>query len=175
MGYKLAGFNVIGNCELDRQVNEIYVKNHKPRYNFNMDIRHLLNQKLPTELYNLDILDGSPPCSVFSISARNTIDKFGKQKRFKEGQKMQRLDNLFLEFIKVAKEIRPKIVIAENVKGLIFGNAKGYVYEILQAFEKAGYNVQIFLLNSAFMQVPQARERLFFTCPLAGGLPTEQI
>ena len=67
-----------------------------------------------------------------------------------------------MEFIKVADALRPKIVIAENVKGLILGNAKGYVYEILQAFDMAGYSVQIFLLNSAFMQVPQARERVFF-------------
>jgi len=162
MGYKLAGLDVIGNCEIDRRMNDIYIKNHRPRYNFNVDIRNFLNQRLPNELYNLDILDGSPPCSVFSISARNVVGKFGSEKRFREGQREQRLDNLFLEFIKVARKFRPKIVIAENVKGLILGKAKGYVHEILHEFDNAGYDCQIFLLNSAFMQVPQARERLFF-------------
>ena len=39
MGYKLAGCDVIGCCEIDPKMNEVYVKNHKPKYNFLMDIR----------------------------------------------------------------------------------------------------------------------------------------
>ena len=58
--------------------------------------------------------------------------------------------------------LRPKVVIAENVKGLIKGNAKGWVYEIIKAFEDAGYTAQLFFLNSAKMGVPQKRERVFF-------------
>lgn len=54
------------------------------------------------------------------------------------------------------------MVIAENVSGLLKGNAKGYVNEIFKAFDAAGYKVQLFLLNAAFMGVPQKRERCFF-------------
>lgn len=161
MGYKLAGFEVIGNNEIDKKINAMYVKNHHPKYNFNCDIRDLSNMNLPDELYNLDILDGSPPCSVFSIAGKRE-KAWGIEKKFKEGQKKQRLDDLFFHFISFAEKVKPKIIVAENVRGLIFKKAKGYVNEILKAFEKAGYDVQIFLLNSAKMGVPQTRERTFF-------------
>lgn len=55
MGYKLAGFDVIGDNEIDPKINAVYVKNHHPKYNFNLDIRDLVNWGLPDELYNLDI------------------------------------------------------------------------------------------------------------------------
>lgn len=64
MGYKLAGCEVLGCCEIDPKMNEVYVKNHNPRFNFLMDIREfnaIPNDELPPELFNLDILDGSPP------------------------------------------------------------------------------------------------------------------
>ena len=161
MGYKLAGFEVIGNNEIDSKINAMYVKNHRPKYNFNCDIRNLINSSLPDEIYNIDILDGSPPCSVFSMAGQRE-KAWGVEKTFKEGQKKQRLDDLFFYFINLAKKLNPKVIIAENVKGLIFKRAKGYVNEILKAFEKAGYDVQIFLLNAAKMGVPQTRERTFF-------------
>lgn len=164
MGYKLAGFDVIGNCEIDKQICDIYKKNHHPLYSFNMDIRDFLllkDENLPEELLHLDILDGSPPCSVFSM-AGNREDDWGKSKMFREGQSEQTLDDLFFEYIKTVDRLRPKIFIAENVKGLLFGNAKGYVAEIIGNFRKIGYQVQIFTLNAALMGVPQRRERVFF-------------
>src|SRR6185503_9599664 len=113
------------------------------------------------EFYNLDILDGSPPCSTFSM-AGSREEAWGKEKQFREGQAMQTLDDLFFDFIALANKLKPKVIIAENVKGLIQGNAKGYVKEIYQKFEDTGYNVQLFLLNAATMGVPQRRERVFF-------------
>lgn len=53
-------------------------------------------------------------------------------------------------------------MVAENVTGLVKGKARGYVKEIAKLFELAGYDIQIFLLNAAFMGVPQRRERIFF-------------
>ena len=50
MGYKLAGCEVFGCCEIDPKMNEVYVKNHHPKYNFLMDIRdfnNLPNEKIP--------------------------------------------------------------------------------------------------------------------------------
>lgn len=162
MGYKKAGFEVIGNCEIDPRMNEIYKNNHHPRHNFLMDLRDFNTlTELPDELYHLDILDGSPPCSTFS-TAGNRSDDWGKEKVFREGQKKQTLDDLFFIFLDTVEKLKPKVVVAENVTGLIKGNARGYVNEIIKRFHSAGYEVQLFRLNAAFMDVPQARERVFF-------------
>ena len=162
MGYKLAGYDVLGNLEIDKKINDIYIKNHNPKYNFCMDIRDFnkLNE-YPDELYNLDILDGSPPCTSFSMAGNRDSD-WGKEKQFAEGGKLQTLDDLFFEFIRTAEILKPKIIIAENVSGIIKGKAKGYCNLILKSLNGAGYDTQIFLLNSANMGVPQSRERVFF-------------
>jgi len=164
MGYKLAGFDHLGGVEIDPEVADVYKENHNPKYLFIEDIRKFAERNdLPDELYHLDILDGSPPCSSFSMAGNREKD-WGKTKVFREGQAEQRLDDLFFDYIKLAKKLQPKIVIAENVKGLIQGNAKMYVKKIYKEFKEAGYNVQLFLLNAASMGVPQKRERVFFIC-----------
>lgn len=164
MGYKLAGFNHLGGVEIDPQVADVYKTNHDPKYLFVEDIREFANRtEFPEELYRLDILDGSPPCSSFSMAGNREKD-WGKEKVFREGQAKQRLDDLFFDYIKLSKKLQPKVVIAENVKGMLQGNAKAYVKKIKTEFENAGYKVQLFLLNSASMGVPQKRERVFFIC-----------
>lgn len=164
MGYKLAGFDVVGNCEIDPDMMKLYKANNHPKYSFLMDIRDfakLPESEVPEELKDLDILDGSPPCSVFSM-AGSREEGWNVEKTFREGQAKQRLDDLFFHFIDVARKLRPKVVVAENVKGLITGNAKGWVNMIVKAFDDAGYGVQIFLFNASRMGVPQKRERVFF-------------
>jgi DNA (cytosine-5)-methyltransferase 1 len=164
MGYKLAGFEHLGGVEIDPQVADVYKTNHDPKYLFVEDIREFANRtEFPEDLYNLDILDGSPPCSSFSMAGNREKD-WGKEKVFREGQAKQRLDDLFFDYIKLAKKLQPKVVIAENVKGMLQGNAKTYVKRVKDEFEKAGYKVQLFLLNAASMGVPQKRERVFFIC-----------
>jgi len=161
MGYKLAGFEVVGNCEIDKKMNDLYLENHKPKYNYNCDIREMLEIELPKELYELDVLDGSPPCSSFSMSG-NREKYWGKEKKFAEGQKLQVLDTLFFDFINLAKRLKPKYVIGENVKGLLLGEAKQYVMKIFKEFDNAGYDVKMQLLDASKMGVPQRRERVFF-------------
>ena len=105
-GYKLAGYELLGNCEIDHKINAMYVKNHKPKYNYNMDIRSFNKlESLPGELYNLDILDGSPPCSTFSM-AGDREEAWGKEKHFREGQKKQVLDDLFFAFLEYRLLVR---------------------------------------------------------------------
>ena len=164
MGYKLAGFDVLGCNEIDPKMIEAYKTNHNPKYAYLEPIQTFKTRKdLPSELYNLDILDGSPPCSSFSMAGNREKD-WGKEKKFREGQAEQILDNLFFDFIDLAKELQPKIVVAENVKGLLLGSAKDYVIRIYKAFDEAGYYCQHFLLNASKMGVPQRRERVFFIC-----------
>lgn len=164
MGYKLAGFDVIGCNEIDPKMMDVYKLNHSPKYSFLESIVTFKNRNdLPNELYNLDILDGSPPCSSFSMAGNRGKD-WGKEKKFREGQQKQVLDTLFFDFIDLAKKLQPKVVIAENVKGLLLGSAKKYVENIHNEFEKAGYYCQHFLLDASKMGVPQKRERVFFIC-----------
>jgi DNA (cytosine-5)-methyltransferase 1 len=163
MGYKLAGFDVLGCNEIDPKMMEAYIKNHNPKFSYLESIETFkLRKDLPKELYDLDILDGSPPCSSFSM-AGNRGEDWGKEKKFREGQAEQVLDTLFFDFIDLAKELQPKVVIAENVKGLLLGDARNYVRRILKEFDVAGYYVVYNLLDASTMGVPQRRERVFFT------------
>ena len=163
-GYKLAGFDVIGHNDIDKKMIEVYKANHNPKYSFLESITTFAKRKdLPKELYELDILDGSPPCSSFSMAGNREKD-WGKEKVFREGQAEQVLDTLFFDFIDLAKELQPKVVVAENVKGLLLGEAKKYVRKIYEEFDKAGYYCQHFLLDASKMGVPQRRERVFFIC-----------
>ena len=83
MGYKLAGYDVLGCNEIDKRLIEIYKLNHNPKYAFCEPIQDFKNRNdLPDELYNLDILDGSPPCSSFSMAGNREKD-WGKDKHFR--------------------------------------------------------------------------------------------
>lgn len=166
MGYKLAGFDVLGGVEIDPRMMEIYRANLRPLEQFSFmypvqDFKVMSDSLLPKELFDLDVLDGSPPCSSFSM-AGSREDAWGKSKKFREGQANQVLDDLFFHYIDIAKKLKPKVVVAENVKGLVIGAARGYVSQIFEAFREAGYETQLFLLNASRMGVPQARERTFF-------------
>lgn len=160
MGYKLAGFNHLGGVEIDPKIANVYKLNHNPLFFYNEDIREFNKRNdLPKELYNLDILDGSPPCSTFSM-AGSREKAWGKEKQFREGQAKQTLDGLVFVYCDTILKLKPKVFLLENVKGLIQGNAKLYVKQIVSKLS-SDYNVQIFLLNAASMGVPQKRERVF--------------
>ncbi|PCJ12749.1 MAG: DNA (cytosine-5-)-methyltransferase [Planctomycetota bacterium] len=164
MGYKLAGYNVLGGVEIDEKMMALYKANHSPVHSYKMriqDFNKLGVNDIPDELKNIDILDGSPPCSSFSLSGKRE-KTWGKERFFHEGQSKQHLDDLFFDFIQTANQLKPKVVIAENVKGLIQGRARGYVKQIFNKYKEAGYDTQLFLFNAASMGVPQYRERVFF-------------
>ncbi len=164
MGYKLAGYDVIGCNEIDQRMMYVYCQNNNPKFPFLEPIQTFKERAdLPTELFNLDILDGSPPCSTFSIAGSREY-YWGKMKHFREGQAKQVLDTLFFDFIDLAKKLKPKVVVAENVKGLLLGKAKDYVRRIYECFNDAGYYCQHFVLDAQNMGVPQRRERVFFVC-----------
>lgn len=162
MGCKLAGYEHFGGVEIDPSMAKMYQINHDPKHLFVEDLR-LFNQRedLPKQLYELDLLEGSPPCSTFSDSGSREKD-WGKKKKFREGQQEQRLDDLLFVYIDTIAKLRPKTAILENVSGLVKGNAKAYVKQIFIRLRKIGYSTQLFVLNGAFMGVPQARTRVFF-------------
>ncbi len=165
MGYKRAGFEVVAANDIDPEMATHYVQNHKPRHYYLEPIGSLVakarGRDLPAELYRLDILDGSPPCSLFSTSGRRQKG-WGKALRFREGQATQILDDLFFDYLDLVEALRPRVSVAENVKGLVQGVAKGYVKLIHQRYVEMGYNVQLFLMNATSCGVAQRRERVFF-------------
>ena len=164
MGYKLSGYEVIGGVEIDPKMAKLYKRNLNPKHPYLMSVKQfnsIPTRDLPHDLYNLDILDGSPPCSSFSMSGHRE-KLWGKERKFTEGQQDQVLDDLFFDFIATAKKLNPKVVVAENVPGLIKGNARGYVKSIIKGFEAIGYDCQLFLVNAGVMGVPQKRLRTIF-------------
>ena len=161
MGYKRAGCDVIAANDIDPEMAWHYKLNMKPKHYFLCPIRDLITAELPDELFHLDILDGSPPCSTFSMAGSREKD-WGKEKHFREGQAKQVLSDLFFDYLDLVDRLKPKVAIAENVKGMILGNAKGYTKMVMQRFKEIGYRPQLFLVNAADCGVPQKRERVFF-------------
>lgn len=161
MGYKRAGYDVIGANDIDPVMAEHYKANLNPKHYFLCPIKELITADLPDELFNLDILDGSPPCSSFSMAGNREKD-WGKDKHFREGQAEQVLDDLFFDFLNLAERLQPRVIVAENVKGMLAGNARGYVSAIMRRLKGMGYTAQLFLINAADCGVPQTRERVFF-------------
>lgn len=164
MGYKLAGCDVIGCLEIDERMVKLYEKNHHPKYSYCMDIRdfnEIPDDELPPELFNLDILDGSPPCTTFSMSGLRA-DSWGIEKKFREGQKKQTLDDLGFVFIETVRKLKPKVMIMENVEGLILGDAFKYVQKMYEMLNDAGYVTNHWLLRGENMGIPQKRHRVIF-------------
>lgn len=161
MGYKRAGCTIVAANDIDPEMAWHYQHNlHPPRY-YLCPIRDLLTADLPPELFALDILDGSPPCSTFSM-AGSREKSWGQDKHFREGQAKQVLSDLFFDYLDLVARLQPKVAIAENVKGMLLGNAKGYTKLVMARFKAIGYRPQLFLVNAADCGVPQRRERVFF-------------
>ena len=161
MGYKLAGFHHLGGVEIDPKIADVYRRNHHPERLYVEDLRAFNKRDdLPDELYRLDLLDGSPPCSTFSMAGSREA-AWGVKKTFREGQAKQTLDDLVFVYCDTIAKLRPKAAILENVSGLVKGNARAYVNQILRRLDAAGYEAQIFLLNAATMGVPQTRQRTY--------------
>lgn len=161
MGYKRAGCEIVAANDIDPEMAWHYKHNLKPPLYYLCPIRDLLTADLPQELFALDILDGSPPCSTFSM-AGSREKAWGKEKHFREGQAKQVLSDLFFDYLDLVERLKPRVAIAENVKGMLIGNAKGYTKMVMARFKEIGYRPQLFLLNAADCGVPQKRERVFF-------------
>lgn len=158
MGYKLAGYDVVAANDIDPKMQMVYEKNHKPDQYILSDVRDLLDRD---DLPEVDLLDSSPPCTSFSIAGRWTKD-WGVEKKYKEGQSRQILDDLFFETIKLVEKTRPKVFVGENVQRITQGKAMEYTREIVKQLKALGYTTQVFVLNSADMGMPQRRKRAFF-------------
>lgn len=160
MGYKLAGFNHLGCVEINSAIAKVYKSNLKGKYVYMEDIRAFNKRTdIPEELYNLDILDGSPPCTTFSVQGEKQ-QAFGKLKRFAEGSQLQTLDDLVFEYCKSILKLKPKVFLFENVKGFNYYYAKNHKRQVKEMLQNE-YSLNEYILNGADMGLPQLRERYF--------------
>ncbi|MEE9923990.1 MAG: DNA cytosine methyltransferase [Brucella anthropi] len=163
-GYRMAGFRVLFASEFIEAARETYQANARPGTIVDgRDIRQVSAEDIlaatglkPGEL---DVLDGSPPCASFSTAGKRE-KAWGKVKKYSDSE--QRVDDLFFEYARLVRGLRPKVFVAENVSGLVKGTAKGYFLEILAALKACGYRVEARLLDAQWLGVPQARQRLIF-------------
>jgi len=163
-GYRMAGFRVVYANEFIPAARETYKANHPRSILDARDIRQVtadsILEMIEMKPGQLDLFDGSPPCSAFSTAGKREAG-WGKAKAYSDDA-TQVVDDLFFEYARLIRGIRPKVFVAENVSGLVKGTAKGYFINILQELKGCGYRVKATLLNGAWLGVPQARERLIF-------------
>src|SRR5207248_5858022 len=107
----------------------------------------------------VDVMEGSPPCASFSTAGKRQAG-WGQVRPYSDTR--QRTDDLFFEFARLVRGVRPKVFVAENVSGLVKGTAKGYFKEILRALKGCGYRVEARLLDAQWLGVPQVRQRIIF-------------
>lgn len=163
LGYKMAGFKVLWANEFIPAAQEVYRLNHPQTLLNTNDIRSVT----PADIFHetglgpgeLDIFDGSPPCAAFSTCGKREAG-WGEVKNYSDTK--QRVDDLFFEYVRLLRGIKPKVFVAENVSGLVKGVAKGYFKEIFRELVDSGYRVKAKVLDASWLGVPQARQRLIF-------------
>ena len=172
-GYRLAGGKILCINEFVEEAQNTYRENYPDTPILPGDIKELSGKDF-MDIANigigeLDILDGSPPCSAFSVAGKLShsrdgkhSDGWGQTKNYSDGKMVENIEDLFFEFLRVADDIRPKVIIAENVKGLTIGEAKEYFNKIQNTFEDIGYDVVAKVLDSRYFGISQTRTRVFF-------------
>lgn len=164
LGYRMAGFRVLLASEFIEAARDSYRANMRPgTYLDDRDIREVTPESilkiLGMKVGDLDLLDGSPPCASFSTAGKRQ-KHWGEVKKYSD--KVQRTDDLFFEFARLLRGLRPKSFVAENVSGLVKGTAKGYFLEILKELKSCGYRVACKVLDAQWLGVPQQRQRCIF-------------
>ena len=162
-GYKLAG----GDCRFVNEFQQVavdtYLANWPGTPHICGDIKNVTGQQIMEmtglKVGELDILDGSPPCPPFSMSG--TKQKGWNQEKVAYGMKQQNIEDLTWEMIRITGEMKPKVVVCENVKGLTMDYAKQHLDRMVKDFEAEGYTTTYKVMNGIHFGVPQKRQRVF--------------
>lgn len=142
LGFINAGHTVIWANDVDKDAVETY------RANIGDHIVEGQIEKIPSSMIPAcDVVIGGFPCQGFSVA--NTKRHAGDSR-----------NKLYLEFLRIIRDKKPRFFLAENVKGLTSLNGGKVLQMILQDFEGAGYRVKHKVLNAADYGVPQQRQRV---------------
>jgi DNA (cytosine-5)-methyltransferase 1 len=143
LGFINAGFEIVWANDFFKEAVDTYKKNIGEHI-FWGDITQISSDQIPE---NIDVVIGGFPCQGFSIANKN------------RGMHDER-NFLYKEMLRIIRDKKPKMFVAENVKGLL-NMEKGKVIELIKSdFEELGYYVEYRLMNAAEYGVPQARERV---------------
>ncbi len=149
-------FRCVWSNDFNKYANQIYTKQFGKENHHAGNIREINAEDIPPH----DLLCGGFPCQSFSVA--------GKRKGFTDTR-----GTLFFEILRIAKHHRPRLLLLENVKGLLSAplvdetgdtipGTHGKVFEtILKSLEELGYWWEYQVLNSKNYGVPQNRERVF--------------
>lgn len=156
-GLKRAGFQVIGAVDIDPLAVKAYKANHPGVTVWETDIKTLkacdLKKQLKLRKGALDLLAGCPPCQGFS-----TMRTLNGAKRINDPR-----NNLLLEFQRFVRELKPKVVMLENVPGL----AEDKRFDTFcKRLKRYGYKGDYRVLDAANYGVPQRRRRLIYLAGL---------
>lgn len=163
LGFRLAGFRTLWANDLDAHARSCYTQNLQAPID-GRDIRTItaadLLERLQLQAGDLDVFEGSPPCTTFSTAGKQ--EDGWHQTRVHAGHVQQNIEDLFFEWLRLLDGLRPKAFAAENVSGLVTGVSKGYFKQILARMKAIGYRTEARVLDAQWLGVPQARRRLFF-------------
>ena len=162
-GYKLAG----GDCKFVNEFQQVavdtYLENWPNTPHICGDIKQVTGARIMEmtglKVGELDILDGSPPCPPFSMSG--TKQKGWNKEKTAYGMKQKNIEDLTWEQIRIAGEMKPKVIVCENVKGLTMDYAREHLTKMVRDFEALGYTTVYKVLNGIHYGVPQKRQRVF--------------
>lgn len=157
LGMESAGHECVAFCEIDKFARASYKAIHKTKGETEFhDITSVTDEQWPQFRGTVDVICGGFPCQAFSVA--------GKRKGFLDETR----GTLFFEIARAAKQIKPRILFLENVKGLL-SHDKGRTFGIiLNTLDELGYDCEWQVLNSKNFGVPQNRERVFVIGHLRG-------
>ena len=160
-GYKLAGGDVLCVNEFQQVHADTYSANFPNTPVIVDDIKNVTGKTIREKIgdVEIDILDGSPPCPPFSMSGTKQ-EGWGKEK-VAYGMKQQNIEDLTFEQIRIVGDLKPKVVVCENVKGLTMDYAREHLTRMISEFESQGYITDYQVMNGWQFGVPQKRERVF--------------
>ncbi|RUO48441.1 DNA (cytosine-5-)-methyltransferase [Pseudidiomarina donghaiensis] len=145
LGMERAGFKSLLLNEIDKHACDT-LRFNRPKWNV---CQSDISEVDFTKYHGADVVSGGFPCQAFSYA--------GKKMGFEDTR-----GTLFFEFARSIKEIRPKIFIAENVRGLLNHEGGKTLEAIKNVIDELGYTlVEPRVLKAIFFRVPQKRERLF--------------
>lgn len=146
LGFERAGFKIPFANEFDKAIIETFKVNHPQTRLIEGDIRQIQSGEFKG---SYDGIIGGPPCQSWSEagSLRGIEDQRGQ---------------LFYDYNRILKEIKPKFFLAENVSGMLADRHSEAVRNILQLFDESGYNVTLNMVNAKDYGVAQERKRVFY-------------
>ncbi|QCI27607.1 DNA cytosine methyltransferase [Caminibacter pacificus] len=147
LGFLQEGFKVELANDIDDTALETYKFNHPEISSdriIKKDIKELVNEINNFACSEIDVIIGGPPCQSFSTA---------NQRRIIDDPR----NVLYKYFVDVVNLVRPKMILMENVRGML-----KVADQVVQDFKKIGYDVAYDLFDATDFSVPQKRIRLFY-------------